>query len=360
VAGEDKTEAPTPKKKREARKKGQIAKSPDITMWAQILVAGVVLKFTVTKAAHVFSDLLDQIGNTMRHPEPGVAMGLFGEALLDSAILCAPLAGAMAVVGVIGAIAQGGVVVNGGAIKPKAERINIAKGLKRQFSMQSVWQATKTLLKTAVLTYVCWGPLWNTTKAIVGVGQPDIGSVFLDIGVSASGMIQKVAVAGLILGALDYAIARRKINKGMRMTKHEVKQEARQSEGDPQMKAQIRSRQQQISRNRMMAAIADSTVVVVNPTHVAVALKYDQATGAPTVVAKGRCETAARIRARAEEHGVPIVRDVPLARAIESTCALGQEIPSELYEAVARLLAFVFTLSRAPGMGGVLTAPAGR
>jgi flagellar biosynthetic protein FlhB len=143
----------------------------------------------------------------------------------------------------------------------------------------------------------------------------------------------------------------------MRMTKEEVRQEARQSEGDPKMKAQIRGRQAQMSRNRMMAAVADATVVVVNPTHIAVALEYDQASGAPTVVAKGRGEIAARIRARAEEHGVPVVRDVPLARAIESTCEIGQEIPSELYEAVARLLAFVFTLARNPGLGGVLTAP---
>lgn len=357
MAADDKTEAPTPKKRREARKQGQIPKSPDLTMWAQVLVAGIVLKMTVTRSAHVFSELLQKIGNAMDSPEPGAALGIFGEAMLEGAMIVAPLAGAMCAVGVIGTIGQGGIVVNGKAIKPKAQNLNLAKGLKRQFSKQSAWQAVKVLVKTAVLAFVCWGPMWETTRIIAGTGRADVGSVFEDVGVTASTMIRNVAMAGLVIGAIDYGIARRRIMKGMRMTKKEVQDEGRQSEGDPKMKAEIRRRQQSMSRNRMMAAVADATVVVVNPTHVAVALKYDQESGAPTVIAKGRGDIAARIRAKAEEHGVPIVRDVPLARALESTCDLGHEIPAELYEAVARLLAFVFTLARNPGIGGVLTAP---
>jgi flagellar biosynthetic protein FlhB len=329
-------------------------------MWAQLLVAGLVLKLTVTKSSHVFSDLLEKIGASMQQPEPGTALGLFGQALLDGMLICAPLAGAMCAIGIIGTIGQGGVVVNGKAIKPKAERLNLAKGLKRQFSKQNAWQAIKVLVKTAVLTFVCWGPMWDTTQAIVGSGQADVVSIFRDVGGSASTMIRNVAMAGLVLGAVDYGIARRRIMKGMRMTKKEVQDEGRQSEGDPKVKAEIRRRQQAISRNRMMSAIGDATVVIVNPTHVAVALKYDQQSGAPTVVAKGKGDIAAKIRAKAEEHGVPIVRDVPLARALESTCDIGQEIPGELYEAVARLLAFVFTLARNPGLGGVLTAPGAR
>ena len=353
----ERTEAPTPKRKKEARKKGQIPKSQDITTWAQVLVAGLVLKLTVTNGSKVFTELVTQVGRAMENPEPGVALGIFGGSLLDGALLCAPIAGAMGIVGVLSAIGQGGIVVNGGNIKPKAERINPGKGLKRLFSPQGAWQAGKVLLKSAVLAFVCWGPMWETTQAVVGAGDPELLGVVGDIGSSALDMIRNVALAGLVLGAVDYGITRRKVNKGMRMTKDEVKQESRQSEGDPQMKAQIRGRQQQMSRNRMMSAVADATVVVVNPIHVAVALKYDQATGAPTVVAKGKGDIATRIRARAEENGVPIVRDIPLARAIESTCDLGQEIPAELYEAVARLLAFVFTLARTPGLGGILTAP---
>lgn len=359
MAGSDKTEDPTPKRKREARKKGQIPRSPEITMWVQILVAGMVLKHTVSKGSSMFSDLLDSTGHAIVQPEPGVALKLFGTAIVDAALLCAPIAGAMILVGIVGHVGQGGLVVNGGNLMPKAERINPAKGVKRMLSPDGVWQAAKVVVKSAVLVAVAWPPLWKTTQTVVAAGQPDLGAVFLDVGDSAMRMIRNVALAGLLLGAIDYGISRRKVMKGMRMTKEEVKQEARQSDGDPHMKAEIRSRQTAMSRNRMMAAVADATVVVVNPTHIAVALKYDQASGAPTVVAKGRGDIAGRIRQRAEEAGVPIVRDVPLARTIESACQLGDEIPAELYEAVARLLAFVFTLKRTPGMSGVLTAPVG-
>jgi flagellar biosynthetic protein FlhB len=155
-----------------------------------------------------------------------------------------------------------------------------------------------------------------------------------------------VAVAGLALAAVDYAFQRRRVRKSVMMTKQEVKEEYRQSEGDPMTRQRIRQRQVEMSRNRMMAAVAVSSVVVVNPTHIAVALEYRPEWGAPRVVAKGQGFVAARIREEAEKHGVPIVRDVPLARTLHSACKLGQSIPPHLYEAVARLLAFVFNLKR--------------
>jgi flagellar biosynthetic protein FlhB len=144
--------------------------------------------------------------------------------------------------------------------------------------------------------------------------------------------------------------------KQLRMSKQEIKEEHRQAEGDPFVKSSIRARQQALSRNRMLSEVATSTVVMVNPTHVAVALRYQPGSGAPLVVAKGKGEVAARIRAEAEKHGVPIVRHPPLARALESACKLGTEIPRELYEAVAHLLAFVFSLGER-AKGRVLTAP---
>jgi flagellar biosynthetic protein FlhB len=144
------------------------------------------------------------------------------------------------------------------------------------------------------------------------------------------------------------------------MTKQEIKEEHRQSEGDPKIKAAVRERQAQMSRNRMMAAVSTASVVVVNPTHVAVALAYSAERGAPKVIAKGKGEVARRIREEAEKHHIPIVRDVTLARTLEATCKLDQEIPADLYEAVARLLAFVLTLGRrAAAYGAVLPAPAG-
>jgi len=166
-------------------------------------------------------------------------------------------------------------------------------------------------------------------------------------------MMRLTAVAGITIGLADYAVARRRTEKQIRMTKDEVKQEAKQTEGDPHMRSAIRSRQIRMSRNRMMADIAQADVVVVNPTHVAVALKYEPHRGAPRVVAKGAGAIAAKIRERASEHRVPMVEDVPLARALHRSCEIGQEVPAELFQAVARVLALVMSLKRRGSAAGL-------
>jgi flagellar biosynthetic protein FlhB len=160
-----------------------------------------------------------------------------------------------------------------------------------------------------------------------------------------------VAVAGLVMAAADYAMARRRTGKQLRMTKEEVKQEHRQAEGDPLVKSAIRSRQLAAARNRMLADVADADVLLVNPTHVAVALRYQPERGAPRVVARGAGAIAARIRERAAEERVPMVRDVPLTRALYRSTEVGMEIPRELWAAVAQVLAFVLS-RRAHGAHG--------
>jgi flagellar biosynthesis protein FlhB len=170
-------------------------------------------------------------------------------------------------------------------------------------------------------------------------------------------LLRVVAVAGLVMAAADYAFQRRKVGKQVRMTKHEVKQENKQSEGDPLIKSAIRSRQLAAARSRMMVDVQTADVVLVNPTHVAVALKYDPAGGAPRVVAKGAGAVATKIRERAEESRVPLVRDVPLARALHSSCKVGQEIPIELFAAVAQVLAFVIGRRTQGQRGGSYSSP---
>ncbi|MDQ1566586.1 MAG: flagellar biosynthesis protein FlhB, partial [Actinomycetota bacterium] len=182
--------------------------------------------------------------------------------------------------------------------------------------------------------------------ALAGGGRVPAAQVMTQVAGATMALIRSTALAGLALAAADYAFQRRRVKKGMKMTKQEVKEEYRQSEGDPMTRQRIRQRQVEMSRNRMMAAVAVSSVVVVNPTHYAVALEYRPEFGAPRVVAKGQGHIAARIREEAEKHNVPIVRDVPLARTLHAACKVGQTIPADLYEAVARLLAFVFSLKR--------------
>ncbi len=174
-------------------------------------------------------------------------------------------------------------------------------------------------------------------------------------------MIRNAAFAGLVIAAVDYIVQRRRIHKEMMMSLQEVKEEHRQQEGNPQMKQEIRSQMMKVSRNRMLSSVSSADVVLVNPTHYAVALKYDSSRGAPEVVAKGAGAVAAAIRARAEEHAVPIVSDPPLTRTIYKACEIGQQIPAELYEAVAKVLAFIFGLRRRgfARLGGVHRIPVG-
>jgi flagellar biosynthetic protein FlhB len=162
----------------------------------------------------------------------------------------------------------------------------------------------------------------------------------------ALAMVKNVSIAGLLLAAADYGYQRRRVSSQLRMSKQELKEEARESEGDPHMKGAIRSKQLAMSRNRMMAAVSGASVVVVNPTHVSVALRYEAAEGPPRVVAKGADLVAARIREEAARHGVAIVEDVPLARTLFRACEIDDVIPTELYDAVARVLAFIFALRR--------------
>jgi len=170
---------------------------------------------------------------------------------------------------------------------------------------------------------------------------------------SAVLMLRVVGITGLAIAIADYVVVRHQTMKKLKMSQYEIKQEHKQAEGDPHMKAMRRSTQMAMSRNRMMSDIADADVLLVNPTHVAVALKYDPMKGAPRVVAKGAGEVAAKLRSRAEECRVPMVQDIPLARALHGSCEIGQEVPAQLFTAVARVLAFVMHLSARGVRGGV-------
>ena len=184
------------------------------------------------------------------------------------------------------------------------------------------------------------GPLRNTIDAIAA---------------STIHLARNVAYAGIAISFADYVVQKRRMVKSMKMTKQEVKNEYRQSEGDPLMKSKRRQQAIEISKNRMLSDVRAASAVVVNPTHVAVAIVYHRAGGAPRVVAKGTGDLATKIRAEAEKHGVPIVRSIALARALNAVCEVGEQIPAELYEAVARLLAFVMSVRRKSSWGGPLT-----
>ena len=342
----DKTEQPTARRKREARRDGNLARSPEVVAWAQMLGAGVLLPMSFSLGTNSLRQVMSQVGTAVSRPDADAAVRLLGTALGSGMLVVAPLAIGMVAIGLVGNFAQTRFAISGKALKPKFDRISPKKGLKRLLSPHSAWEAAKAALKLAVLTAVAWPGVAHLGMALGTGGQVPAGEILSEVASATMGLIRSTALAGLALAAVDYAFQRRRVRKSTMMTKQEVKEEYRQSEGDPMTRQRIRQRQMEMSRNRMMAAVAVSSVVVVNPTHIAVALEYRPEIGAPRVVAKGQGFIAQRIREEAEKHDVPIVRDVPLARTLHAACKLGQAIPAELYEAVARLLAFVFSLKR--------------
>lgn len=343
----DKTEQPTAKRKREARRDGNLARSTEVVVWAQMLAAAFLLPACLGLGMQSLRQVMDQVGVLVTQPDADAAVGLMSTGVMRGLLAIAPLALGMVAIGLIGNFAQTGLAFSGKALRPQFSRVSPAKGLKRLVSPHSAWEAVKAALKLVVLTAVAWPGVAHLGAALGGGTRMASGHV---LGVAASAtlnLIRSTALAGLVLAALDYGFQRRRVRKSLMMTRQEVRDEYRQSEGDPMTRSRIRQRQVEMSRNRMMAAVAVSSVVVVNPTHIAVALEYRPELGAPRVVAKGQGFVAARIREEAEKHNVPVVRDVPLARTLHAACKLGQAIPADLYEAVARLLAFVFNLKRA-------------
>ena len=354
-----KTEKPTAKRKREARKQGNIPRSPEIGTWVSILTATFFVKSTVSAAGSLERKLFAHAATAITQADLGQGMKLFGEGLTGFAAVMAPLLLGLMVVGVITNLAQVGLAFK--PPKPKFKNLNPFPGLKRLFAPTNAWQAAKEVVKLSLLGLVAWKALASIVPALTSGGHLALGTVLATVAVQALDFVRNIAFLGLTIAAIDYGITRRRIGKSLMMSKQEIKDESRQSEGDPHVKGQIRAMQRKMSRLRMMAEIASADAIVVNPTHVAVAIKYDPAKGAPRVVAKGADELATRIRKEADKHRIPMVEDIPLARTLYRVCDVGDEIPGDLYEAVARLLAFLFALKRSgramPVGGGVHRPP---
>jgi len=302
-------------------------------------------------------ELLEKVPEVVAHPEPAKALGLLKEAGLGAAWAVLPLSMTMMAVGIAAAGAQGGIRVATKLFIPKFSRLNPLPGIKKMFGPQALWEAAKALVKTSVLAAV----LYTTTKGVVPTlmtaGRLPLSALLATVKDATIGLVRAAAVAGIVMAAADYFVVRRRTNKQLRMTKEEVKQENKNAEGDPLVKAQIRARQMAMARNRQMADVPTADVVLVNPTHVAVALRYEPTKGAPRIVAKGQGPVATKIRELAAEHRVPMVQDVPLARALHGGCDVGAEIPAEFFAAVAKVLAFVMSLKARGSAAGLHRNP---
>jgi flagellar biosynthetic protein FlhB len=350
--GGERTEKATPKRRKKARRDGQIGNTPEIGAWLGLLVASFVLP-------HLFSRMFDQgrttlvqVGAVIENPGVADAINLATKAMRGALFTVLPLAVTIAGISVFSAAAQGGIWFSPKLLKPTFKRINPLSGIKRMFGPHAWWNLAKALAKSAALALVVYLSVRRLIPTVLGSGSLPLASLISIATGTVLGLLRYAAVAGLVMAVADYAVVRRRNDKALKMTKQEIKEELKSSEGDPRLRGAVRSRQMAMRRSRMMADVPHADVVVVNPTHVAVALKYEPTRGAPRVVAKGADHVAARIRALAEEHRIPMVEDVPLARTLHATCEVGQEIPPELYKAVATVLAFILTLAKRGSTAG--------
>ena len=354
----EKTEKPTEQKKKKARREGTIARTPDLGAWTGMLVASVVIPMVAKDLMAAAESIFVRSIALFAEPDPAEAMRLLKWALQDGAIAVAPLILGLPAVAILAAAMQGGIRPASKLFKPNFKRLNPFTGLKRMLGGQALWEGAKALLKVGVLAAVMYYSLKDLVPALLTSGTMPVHTLVATIADAVLGIIQATALAGLVLAAADYAMVKKRTNKQLKMSKEDIKDEHKRSEGDPHIKGQIRARQHEMARGRMMADLPKADVVLVNPTHVAVALRYDPVKGAPRVVAKGAGALATKIRDVATEHRVPMVQDVTLARALYKGCDIGQEIPAEFFGAVARVLAFIMMLKSKGSAAGVHRAAA--
>jgi flagellar biosynthetic protein FlhB len=346
----DKTEQPTAKRRGEARDRGQVAKSPDLT-GSIVLIVGL---FAVVLMS---ASIVDTTGNVMTQlfdhaARPGDVVsgaglkGLFDLFLKSLLKTVAPVALACMAAGIVANIAQVGLHLTPQAARPNFSRVNPLQGAKTLFApKRALFEAAKSLAKVLLVGgLVALALVPDMTHMGTAVGTPP-GALAIVIRSSIMGIAVRAAGGYLLIGIIDYVWQRRQNTESLKMTKQEVKDEARQADLPPEVKGALRRRQQQMARARMMAAVPRADVIVTNPTHYAVALEYSGDHPAPIVIAKGQDLVAAQIRRIAEEHDIPIVPDPPLARELYRTVEIDQMIPADMFAAVAQVLAFVYRLA---------------
>ncbi len=351
----ERTEKATRRQLREAYKKGRIARSQDMSAWVAIGAFCVMLPTLIATGSNAGTEQFVGIASLIRHPDVATAVVFFESALASIPVILGTTLATVSAVVLSISVVQGGVHLRG--VPARFEQFNLLTGVKRIFGMQALWEGAKALLKTAAIGLALYVVIAGLMPVLTASGAYSVQRL---IEVASSGIASLLVTAvavGVALALVDVLVVMRRNRKHTRITKKQARDEHKNSEGDPLIRSQRRARQMAMSRNRMIAAVGDADVVLVNPTHVAVALRYEPGKSAPRVVAKGKGVIAERIRERATEAGVPLVRDIPLARALHGACELGQEIPADLYTAVARVLVFVDGLKRRGSARGVHTVP---
>lgn len=351
--GGEKTEDATPKKLEDARKEGKVAKSRELANFAGILSMFLIIKFAISYMGSsflsIFPEVYNRIPEAVTQYQGNVPMTdilfLFRYGMLRVLLICAPVLIVAFGVAFLCDFVQVQWHPTLKPLTPKFSNLNPANGIKRIFSINSLFELIKSILKLLLIALVTWSyvkdkyPLLFTLYDMTVIQALSlIGETVVDLGI-------RISLAYAIIAAADFIYQKVKFKNDMKMTKQEVKDEYKQQEGDPQIKGKIRQRMQQASQRRMMQAVPQADVVITNPTHYAVAIVYDgEKNPAPIVLAKGSDYVAQKIKEKARENDVEIVENKPLARMLYANVEVGEAIPPELYQAVAEVLAFVYRL----------------
>jgi len=351
MARPDATEKATPKRRREARERGQVARSQDVGGSAIFLAIVVALHVgflaAIDAGGQAFMVALTHAGTREELTTRSVG-GMFVSALMPYTPLLGMAFASALVLAVLANVLQFGLLFSPQLVAPKFSKLNPLAGFKRIFfSMQTLVQLAKQLLKLAIVILICWLGVKDNLTMLYALANASPHDIIVSIEGIVFGIGLKVGLLLLILGLADYAWEKHRLEQSLKMTKTEVRDEHKQSEGNPEAKGALRQRQRAMARKRMMAAVPKATVVVTNPTHYAVALEWDELKmDAPVLTAKGADLIAKRIRELAKEHDIPILENPPLARTLYAKVELDSPVPPDMYAAVAQIIAFVYKLKR--------------
>lgn len=343
----DKTEEPTPKKKKDARKQGNIAKSAEVNK-AMTFIAILVVIYMMSGS--IISELQGFIVNilsgdfSMTMNDNTIRILMF-KVMMSFMKIVLPISLIIMVFGILGSLIQTGLFFSMESLKPKFSKLNPLTGLKNMFSMKAIVNLIKSMVVICIMIYLGYSFMSKNFEGIIKSGDiylPYMFNIVLDL---IKSILTSITLAVAVVAALDYGYEKFSHKKGLKMTKQEVKEEYKQMEGDPHIKGKIKQKQRQMANQRMMQAVPSSTVIVTNPTHISIAIRYEQGKDTtPIVVAKGADEVAFRIREIAKSHDIPIIENVPLARLIYKEVDIDQEIPEEMYKAVAEVLVAVYKI----------------
>jgi flagellar biosynthetic protein FlhB len=343
-----KTEEPTQKRLEEARKKGDIAKSQEVPIWFLMMASAAIM----AGAGPLAGMIAEPLARLMDHPHAfklsdGGAQKLMGSLLMSLATPLIVIFGVIAVAGVLGHVVQHRPLWTFEKIKPDIAKLSPGKGLSRMFGAQGWMNLLKSILKMAAITAAMIYAVWPEATAISEAGRLDPPALLgMTQAIAGRLLLAAVVIVGLI-AAMDFLYQRFTFMQRMRMSRRDIRDEVKQQEGDPHVRARLRQIRLERSRKRMMQNVPKSTVVITNPTHYSVALRYDpEKDGAPVCMAKGVDEVALRIRELAKEHNVPIVENVPLARALFASVEVEESVPREHFEAVAKVIGFVLNTAK--------------